>query len=364
MPHELAIKERMVRTSIYPVMFHGAEMCPPPAEDLQYVRSRVFNALFGRAPSSTPVIGLLLTRGAILDPEFVVFIRILLTCRRFLFTLDDESQYWFFRLASNFRGTLSHVRGPAAAFGFTLRQLGWTIDFRGNLTVAAFHVFSFLRVSAKRILRFATLTWQTDLLRMHTLRSKLFAFPDISRVDTIAVLNTFPCKQRKQLIREISCSFQTNNQKSRWCSDYTEQCLHCTALDSKTHRLLECPLGDEVRQPYLDLIQDIRDSGSEIPELPVVHVHPEADFLRALQFSHAQGHFGTAIHQQVRQSRVSGYAIHWFTDGSCHEPQLPVGRYSAYSIILDLCQSDAERQHMARTHQHSASTPASLAVAS
>ena len=83
----------------------------------------------------------------------------------------------------------------------------------------------------------------------------------------------------------------------------------------------------------------------------------------ALQFCHALGHFGPAIHQQVRKALASGHQIHWFTDGSCQEPHLPVGRYSAYSVILDLCECNAERIGMARAHQHSATIPASLTVA-
>ena len=60
---------------------------------------------------------------------------------------------------------------------------------------------------------------------MHTQRFRLFSFPDIDRVSTVAILKRFSSGQRWRLIRDISGGYQAQQQKHiHWCTDGS--CVH------------------------------------------------------------------------------------------------------------------------------------------
>ena len=51
-----SIQQDLLRASIYPATFHGCEPTLPSSDELSRIRSKVFAALLGRAPSATVVI--------------------------------------------------------------------------------------------------------------------------------------------------------------------------------------------------------------------------------------------------------------------------------------------------------------------
>ena len=363
MQQDLGTKEHMLRASVFPAMFHGCELTLPSSDELSRIRSKVFNALFGRSQSSTPVIALALTKNTILDPEFWTWIKVLLTAKKFLHITDDETRYWFFRVASNFRGHLNNTRGPASVFGFVIKQLNWTITSEGELSLATFLKFSIMNISHKRLIRFATQAWMQSLLVMYTQRTSLFGYPDINRPDTVAVLSKFTCQERKHLLREISCSFQLPDQQQHWCSDEKFSCPFCTGEDSKSHRLLECPIGDDIRANFTDVVTDLQESDSSLANFTVLHVHTDSEYLDLAQYQHGFGIFTVAVQRMVVDFQSKAIPINWYTDGSCQYPHLITCRYSAYSVIFDACHTPLERASMADAYRRTGLLPPTLLVA-
>ena len=88
--------------------------------------------------------------------------------RKYLFRVSSEKMDAFFRIALDFQGGISKARGPAATLSFYLKQLRWSIDRTGQIYLHAFLSFHFLRISYKRLLRFAVQAWQDKLMIMHT----------------------------------------------------------------------------------------------------------------------------------------------------------------------------------------------------
>ena len=117
LPHDLTIKEHMVRTSVFPCMFYGVECRPIATDQLQKVRTRTCDALLGSSRTSTPAFAFLLTSNGILDPAHWTLTRTVLAARRFLL-LFPELQTEFLEIAVNFNGTLNGVKGPASSFAW------------------------------------------------------------------------------------------------------------------------------------------------------------------------------------------------------------------------------------------------------
>ena len=363
MQQDLSVKEHMLRSSVYPAMFHGCELIMPSHDELTRIRTKVQNSLIGKAYSASPAITLALTNKVILDPEFWIWLKVLLTAKKYLHKSDDETRYWFFRIASSFRGTLQATRGPASVFGFVIHQLSWNIDSNGMLSLATFLKFPILKISHKRLIRFAMQAWMQSLLVMHTQRSKLFGFPDINRYDTVAILAKFSCEERKKLLREISGAVQLPTQKQHWCTEHTLECPFCSMEDSKTHRLLECPIGNDIREEFSDTISEINSSGSLLPEFTVLHVHPDSEALDLAQFQHSHGIINATVQKMVVSFQKKSLPINWYTDGSCQYPHLVTSRFAAYSVVFDACQSDSERRSLARFARHQDVTPPTFLTA-
>eukprot|EP00438_Fugacium_kawagutii_P001190 Skav216673 [mRNA] locus=scaffold2477:143682:144398:+ [translate_table: standard] len=79
-----------------------------------------------------------------------------------------------------------------------------------------------------------------------------------------------------------------------------------------------------------------------------VKVHPEADALLHLHFCQSLAIITPHIVTLVQSKVQLGISVHFFTDGSCQFPRHPISRYSAYAIVLDLCDDDATRIHILR----------------
>lgn len=146
MPHQLTVKEIMLRTSIYPATLHGSEIKPPSGEHLQTLRSKAAHALFGSCNSLSPAIALACTNKTILDPEYWLIFKSLITARSFLLYQKPNSAMAFFKICSQFRGSLQQVHGPAAALAYMLDHINWKLDSQDKLQVTAFLAFPLLHI--------------------------------------------------------------------------------------------------------------------------------------------------------------------------------------------------------------------------
>eukprot|EP00435_Cladocopium_sp_Y103_P013208 s1433_g3.t1 len=73
------------------------------------------------------------------------------------------------------------------------------------------------------------LEWQQNLVATMTSRHSLYSLPDISRTDTVAMLNLFDDNHRLQLLREISGAYQLEGQKAHWAEDADGACVKIKA---------------------------------------------------------------------------------------------------------------------------------------
>eukprot|EP00435_Cladocopium_sp_Y103_P041521 s66_g11.t1 len=363
MPHTLSIKETMLRTSIYPAALHGTEIKPLSIEHLQQLRTRAARALFGHNNSLSPAIALTCTKGGILDPEFWITLKALTTARHFLLSQPPQVQKSFFYLCSRFQGNLANVTGPASALSFLLSHLSLQIDAEGFLHATAFLKFPVLQVSLKRLTRHLQHAWMDRLVILHSARYKWYSYPDIDRFATTQTLQRFADTKRWMLIREIAGAYQVASQKKRWLNHETGLCPHCQMPDSRFHRLVECPLGTEIRQNYQVKIDELLDAESLLLEYPVITIHPNLEAVTLMQFHMPEAIWNDTLLQLVHQKQQRQETLHWFTDGSSMIPGHPNSCFSAYSVVLDLCHSDEERCLVADQFRFSPDAVPSLQVA-
>eukprot|EP00438_Fugacium_kawagutii_P007000 Skav208845 [mRNA] locus=scaffold1839:27694:31653:- [translate_table: standard] len=360
MPHDIDVKEAMILASILPATLHGCDIRPLSKADLTHLRSRIADALVGRCRSLSPAILLLCTSNGILDPEFWMLRKIILAARSYLLAATEDIRAGFLHIASRFHGNVTQIKGPASSLGYAVQQFGWTIDSAGLVHATTFQFFDLCTMSIKRLTRFMTFAWQQDLVKMHTCRYSRFSMPDICQISTCSVLDTFAPKDRQYLLRELAGGYQTEAQKSRWDSDISDACPYCGAPDSRTHRLLHCPIGDAVRVHFGPLLTYLADTGSIFPDFPAIPVHPLFDLYQAMHFKAHPGELSDAALHWAQSQVASGAEVHWYTDGSCQHPQSPLTRFAAYSVVLDLATDDQQRIFQARQFLQDGTPPTTL----
>ena len=195
--------------------------------------------------------------------------------------------------------------------------------------------------------------WMDKLIMLHSQRTKWFHFPDIDRDASLSVLRKFQDSKRWLLVREIAGAYQTANQKQKWLDNAAGTCEFCQKEDSRRHRLLECPIGSEVRESFSAVIDDILEDESLLPDFPVITRHPDLEALQLMQFASPQPVWGQAICTHARNMVDEGITLHWFTDGSCLHPTCRHTRHSAFAVVLDLCKTDDERRAISEQYRGS-----------
>ena len=346
MPHCLSTKEAMVKMSILPAIFHGCEIRPPSTEVLTHLRSKIASALVGSSSYLSPAVALVCTSSN-LDPEFWVVFRLLCVARAFLLR-SPESAGVFCHQVSRFVGTLQTVVGPASALGFVLKSLGWQLDAEGILHTEAFLSFPLQGISQKRVRRLLERAWMDRLIMMHTQRRSWFHFPDICPLSTRVVLCKFSDSERKLLTLEIAGGYQLAHQKHKWAHDADGSCEHCQQPDSRRHRLLDCPIGNEVRAPFHEVIAHCDNEGYLFPDFPAITIQPEVDTHRLLHFAASDPVWDPATLDAIFQHLERFHELRWYTDGSCFHSHSVATRYAAFAVVWDMTQSEQEREYVAR----------------
>ena len=178
-----------------PAIFYGCETYPCAEDQLAKLRSKTCDAILGASHSASPAIALLLASNSILDPAYFVLEQALRTARQWLSFQPDAMIREFFQIGTQFRGTNHSVKGPAAALKIYLQRIDWQLDSQGYLHVDPLIKLHLRDIPFSVLRKFLQLTWQQDLIRTLTNRHRLFAQPDISRCDTVQILN-FPFRTK------------------------------------------------------------------------------------------------------------------------------------------------------------------------
>lgn len=181
-------------------------------------------------------------------------------------------------------------------------------------------------------------------MKLQTQRHKMFHFPKMARTATIQVLSKFGSKDRLRLLREISGAYQTRSQQATWDPDTNILCPWCGCeQDTRWHRLGVCTAFAEHREPYNHVIDYLVERQSPWIELPVLFDNPDDEIITHLHYAMPSPEISEALVDNIRRT-FDNQQIVAFTDGSCQHPSLINSRYAAYSIVIDLCTNEEQRQ--------------------
>ena len=292
--HSLTVKERALRSSVFPAMFHGMEC---QAFVFLYI-----TFLFG-------------THG-ILDPEFFFVVRLLNAVRQFQWRLPSAAAVEFLHLAAAFRGSLQWS-ALSSCCACLHAWANWVANqcIRGH-SCECLDFSQIVDFQPTQIEKNSYFSWQYQHVMQFTMKFSWYHFPDVSVRDTMEVLQQFLDSQRKLLTQVLAAEkHQLSTQKKHWLESETGQCQFCPAEDSRRNRFQSCPVGDQ----------------------------PGAEALVALHFRLELPSWSPTVLPLLRGLVDQQARPIFFTDGSCQYSTSVTARYAAFSVMLSLRHDLPER---------------------
>ena len=347
---DLDVKTHVIVASAFAVAFYGAELVPIGVTHLNSLRSQIANSILGsKCRSCSPALLLNFVHPRLYDPKFYVILQAVKKARRFLMKCSNDIKNQFLKIVATPVPTTGIAHGPAGTLREYLLRIGLQCGCFGNLFVTHTIQCNLLTASMRTIYIsvFLLLSWQDDFLKLQTQRHKLFHFPKMARTATMQVLSKFSCKDRLRILGEISGAYQTRSQQATWDPDTQDICPWCgNSPDTRWHRLGECTAFTEYREPFTHVIRYLEEHQSPWIDLPVLFETTDDDIITHLHYAMPSPEISNDLVENIKAT-FDNQQIQAYTDGSCQHPALIDSRYAAYSIVIDLCTTEIQRQEEA-----------------
>eukprot|EP00438_Fugacium_kawagutii_P016830 Skav203789 [mRNA] locus=scaffold206:504480:509752:+ [translate_table: standard] len=301
-------------------------------------------------------------RAYVLDPLLMLILHAIRSAQRFLHRASEGTRAAFYERAALHDGSHQTCKGPAACLAYYLLKLGWTLTRQGLVHVTAFVSLPLLTTGPKQWTWWLRHCWSEECLPFHSQRSAWQGLSPPDPFSTQQVLSRFDPVAQRSLINEISGAFQTRAQQSVWDPQVTAECQHCSGTDTRVHRVFECTATSEVRATHRDLLDWVTD---EIPiwsDLPVIFRHVDHDFIRMLHYRQPPPELTPDLQRQLAALDDGSRVLSFYTDGSCQFPGNVVTRFAAYSVVMDMATTDADRMTMASIFQMDGTIPGTFKV--
>eukprot|EP00435_Cladocopium_sp_Y103_P027485 s359_g6.t1 len=356
-PLPLDTKIQLTRGSVLPVALYGIEVIPLGESHIRRLRSAMSNAMLGHSQTRNAALAIL-ALPKMRDPQVEILLRSLRALQKLYVSLPPDQQAMFCRIASRHTGLHTQCKGPLGCLVYYLSKMGWSFSANGHIQVEANITLPLATTSPDVFAKWAQVAWAQDLLLHHSDR-KALRMMRINAWDTRQVVSKFAASEQRQLAQDMALSFQTEAQKCKWADDATGQCLHCGELDSRAHRIYDCPAASEVRAKYDDTLRWMQTHGAEFHELPCLLQHENYLLLEHMHHLQPEADVSPAMRAKLHQlSQV--FMPTFYTDGALQHPASQTCRYGAYAIILDTCTSDEQRASQADVWKGTGLLPVTL----
>ena len=211
-----------------------------------------------------------------------------------------------------------------------LQSVGWHVDIGGCIH-DLFGRFSLFGVSAVEIAYRVAYHWLHVVAASTTHRLCFVGLDRCDPCDTRRWLSCLDSSDQALFWLVLNGSHFTQDAK-RYCNEAdTDQCPYCLCSDSRYHRFWECSHFEHLR---VGLTEERR--------LQILH-SPEA--LTCSGWSLApttllewNQYFAALPTSTVPHQHLTG-EVHFFTDGSCYQQNMPDARFAGWAVILASTQS-------------------------
>ena len=355
-PRPVLEKARFVQSSVWPATFFGAEGHSHAKEEVSRLRTAAAYAIIGEHKTMSPFLALSAVTSAVQDPQLFLMEQQLQQLRRALWH-DTETGLGV--LEDLQRGNSRSAFGPSGALRLNLPRLGLTLTSHGILSapdLVSIDMFTCNRHQLRRILQMAWVHQVAEAVQHRNgLRAKLLPDP----LATAKLLKALKPPEMLVLARHVAGGFSSGASKHLWDESVPEQCPLCGQLDTKEHRILQCPATQQVRDRWEPYVSYAVRHFPHWVHGPFAVVPNDVEVPRLVlcrrKLVPVDNPPALAITRQLSRLRL-------FTDGSCINPHSTWGKLAAWSLVLDTTQQDEEIPSLLDAWRRTGVAPAGFTV--
>ena len=227
---------------------------------------------------------------------------------------------------------LPSVQGPASCLAVQLRRVGVSLCDEGVLRGPANVTLRLQGCNSRQVRIFVALVWSRHVAEQTMHRTMLHLRDEPCSRTLRRLLERFTSTEVLVLARYTVGGFASGAMKAKWDQGKDNSCPLCGALDSKVHRLLECPATESVRAHWRPLIDPIIKARPSWTHAFYATLPPDLDIAN-LVFATRRFSVGSA---RLLPEVVEGLSrLRFYTDGSCKFPGLPRARHAGFGVVLD-----------------------------
>ena len=312
-------KTRLLLSSVFPHSLHAAETSWMPKSTLQRLRTKVTKGLGLAAKGSSPYLSCLLGTYQCVDPEYVIAVNRLRTFRQVVRELPELHAFFMDQLQPERR-----YKGPSALLVKSLNSLGWSATHPGLFQDEYGRLFHLCLTPLAHISKLLLSSW-CDVVSSRV-NHRLY-LTDLTNIDlqlTKQVRHLLP-GERALLRGQQTGAFFSGEYAKHFVQVHSIPCRFCGAVDSRVHRLCECPKV----QPWKALFPRLMQEWDALPlHTSVFGLWEEPRTLRAWQ-----GHLDSTALPCVPRQRVDTPQV-LYSDGACLNPGLGYLRLAAAAVVL------------------------------
>ena len=358
LPAKVERKALLIQTNVWPAALFGTDCLYLGQSHFNKLRSLAADALVVKTKATCPWVAMLVSSEHVMDPLQYTIYRALLTWRRMM-VVDTSNIEWFLHVLTSVGPDPNRAYGPAVSLHSYLKHISWKIDSHGKFVDHLGVSFALQEVSAGFVASRLLGSWDVVVGKKVHQRHDFSNWPEPFGAATCRLKP--PDHGRDSTIVSIHQTLGPvyGSQKAKWsCVDSHDQitCPLCEQNDDRVHFPVHCPGLDDLRESYARLLEQIKNQFPHMLFWPVMYKHPKHDLLQTI-------HAARLLPDPFDPSEFGinqGQCPRFYTDGSCRFPTLPSAQLSAFAIVYDNLQSDAERAQCAELVRGTGVMPSEL----
>ena len=216
--------------------------------------------------------------------------------------------------------------------------MSWSIDVDGNIVGPDHMQCNVLTDSIRKIVNTFKGMWVHHIVASMDRKGVGSFIPD-NRL-AMRVFAKFTDSDQHILKMNMVGGFQTQSMTAKWDSDVTDARPFCGKPDTREHRLLECPVNDEIKQKFPAACDTLRTFRPEWIYIAFPRQHDMCLLPRA---------FLKTIKPPIIPSALfnGGDKLRFFTDGGAIHPTCAAARIASWSVVQDTATSEAQMKDAA-----------------
>ena len=317
----LESKALAIQNSVWPSAFFGMQALAPGRQRLQSLRSNAARVLVGRHHTLSPYAALQLLP-SVQDPEPYLMIQQVRQLKRAFSVMPDIALTVLRNAAEG--GALNAVYGPASAMFVMFSRNDWCILPTGEFKGPG-HAWFSVRSSCMRAISKAILSaWAISVQAACVHRNGLHDMPVMCREGSVHNLRKFRPWEQVVLSRHMCGAFMSQAERKTWSTDTSEVCCLCGEKDTKAHRLFECEPLACIREPFLEVLREVRRFRPWWVHMLAASEYEDEPMFRLMS---------TTRKLPGQLPPPDGGCLHIFTDGSARHSSCPAARLTYWSVV-------------------------------